>query len=228
VGTQPIDYCRRIESYLCQKNDGHLIRIAGPSFDLVSSWEARGVPLKVACRGIDRYFERYYAKGPRRRPVRIDFCEADVLDTFDEWRRATGLTTSAEAASPVHRGPSLPAHMERVLRRLTSARSTGALDAGFDDLIDRVAREFEIVAGGVRGAKRQAVVERLALLDRELMAAARASLEESSSVALRREADEELSSFRMAMSADAFDRAREAAIDRLVRERSGLPTIAYE
>ena len=33
--------------------------------------------------------------------------------------------------------------------------------------------------------------------------------------------------FRDAMAADAFARAREAAIDRLVRERFGLPTIAF-
>ena len=53
------------------------------------------MPLKVACRGIDRYFERYYAKGPRRRPVRVEFCDADVLDVFDEWRRAVGVPAAA-------------------------------------------------------------------------------------------------------------------------------------
>jgi hypothetical protein len=161
--------------------------------------------------------------------VRIDFCEADVLDTFDEWRRATGLTAAGDVSvGAVHRGPSLPAHMERVLRRLSSARATGALDAAFDELLDRVAREFDIAAGGVRGAKRQALVERLAQLDRELLAAVRARLDGSARAALSREADEELSSFRSAMSAEAFERAREAALDRLVRDRSGLPTIAYD
>ena len=70
---------------------GHLIRVVGPSFEIVSGWAAQGVPLKVAFAGIDRYFERYYRKGPRRRPVKIDFCDADVLDAFDEWRRALGL-----------------------------------------------------------------------------------------------------------------------------------------
>src|SRR5579872_2333485 len=83
------DYCREIERYLCRKNDGHLIRVVGPSFDLVSGWAASGVPLKIAFAGIDRYCERYYRQGPRRRPVRIDFCDADVLDVFDEWKRAT-------------------------------------------------------------------------------------------------------------------------------------------
>jgi len=29
-------YCRDIETYLCRKNDGHLIRIVGPSFEIVS------------------------------------------------------------------------------------------------------------------------------------------------------------------------------------------------
>ncbi len=85
------EFCRAVEVYLCRKNDGHLIRVVGPSFDVVSAWAEQGVPLKIAYAGIDRYFERYYRKGPRRRPVKIDFCDADVLDVFDEWRRAVGV-----------------------------------------------------------------------------------------------------------------------------------------
>ena len=65
------DYCRQLERYLCQKNEGHLIRIVGPAFGRVCAWAERGVPLKIAFRGIDRYCDRYYAQGPKRRPVRI-------------------------------------------------------------------------------------------------------------------------------------------------------------
>src|SRR6185295_2682253 len=96
-------YCRELETYLCRKNDGHLIRIAGPTFERVCGWAAMGVPLAVAFRGIDRYCERYYAKGPKRRPVRIDFCEADILELFDDWRRAVGVSASAaETDRPAH------------------------------------------------------------------------------------------------------------------------------
>ena len=239
MGTQPdvdgrsatADFCREIERYLCQKNDGHLIRITGPSFGLVSGWAARGVPIKVAFRGIDRYFERYYAKGPRRRPVRIDFCEADVLDVFDEWVRATGVTAQStagavngDAGTPVRHGPSLPAHLERVLRRLTSARASGVLDDAFDDLLDRVGREFD-AARAVRGAKRQALIDRLTALDRELLDMTRARLDARTLDDLAAEADAELAPFRAGMTAEAFARAREAAIDRLVRERAGLPMV---
>jgi hypothetical protein len=241
VATPSIDFCREIETYLCRKNDGHLIRVTGPSFDLVSGWAAQGVPLKVAFKGIDRYFERYYAKGPRRRPVKIDFCEADVLDVFDEWRRATGVTAVAGAAQsesesgsesqiPNPKSLSLPAHLERVVTRLTSARASGAIGETFDPIVDRVSSELDAArsqAHGVRGAARQALVDRLSALDAELVAEARRQLDEPELARLRREAEDELRAFRGGMTSDAFARAHEAAVGRLVRERFNLPTIAF-
>jgi len=236
------EYCRGIESYLCRKNDGHLIRVVGPSFEIVSRWAQQGVPLKVACAGIDRYFERYYRAGPRRRPVKIDFCEADVLDVFDEWRRAVGVGQHAEThnqsidnqsaisnqQSAIRR--SLPAHLERVVLRLSSARASGALGEAFDALIDRVSAELDAArekAGGLRGDARQKLLARLADVDADVLREARTLLDDAARATLAREAEEELAAFRAAMTADAYARAREAAVDRLVRERFGLPTIQY-
>jgi hypothetical protein len=101
----PAEYCRAIEAYLTRKNEGHLIRVAGPVFEQVSGWAAQGVPLAVAFRGIDRYCERYYAKGPRRRPVRVEFCEADILELFDDWRRAVGVAQLVDSSATRTRRP---------------------------------------------------------------------------------------------------------------------------
>jgi len=234
VGTEQVDFCREIETYLCRKNDGHLIRVTGPSFELVSRWAEQGIPLKVAYEGIDRYFERYYRKGPRRRPVKIDFCEADILDVFDEWRKAVGVTARAGEAGKSgragsdKRGVSLPAHLERVILKLTAARANGKLGDEFDVLIDRVNAELEIAraaAGGVRGDARQALLARLGALDDELLSGARAALKDADLSSLSREAEDELSSFRGRMAPDAFARARDGALSRLIRERFGLPTM---
>jgi hypothetical protein len=248
VGSEPLEvdrrsaieeFCREIEIYLCRKNDGHLIRVVGPSFELVSGWAEQGVPLKVAYTGIDRYFERYYRKGPRRRPVKIDFCEADVLDVFDEWRKATGIIQSSvaghQSSAESHHSSaggrqSLPAHLERVVLRLSSARANGSLGEAFDVLIDRVAGELDAArakAGGLRGSARQALVERLSALDAELLQQARAAQEESLRASMEREALQELEGFRSGMAAEAFARARDAVVDRLVRTHFGLPTIAF-
>jgi len=240
VGTEPVDFCREIETYLCKKNDGHLIRVTGPSFEIVSRWAEQGIPLKVAYEGIDRCFERYYRKGPRRRPVKIDFCEADVLDVYDEWRRAVGITSTGRAggtgeaggageAGPAGRaGRSLPAHLERVILKLSQARASGRLGDQFDALIDRVNAELEIArasAGGVRGEARQQLLARLEALDAELLRGARAGLSDADLGALSSEAAEELTSFRERMNAEAFAQARDRALSRLIRERFGLPTV---
>ena len=238
MGTEPVDYCREIETYLCRKNDGHLIRVVGPSFVRVSSWERQGIPLKIAFAGIDRYFERYYRQGPRRRPVKIDFCEADVLDVFDEWKRAVGVTRSAVggdesvsgSAAPSRNRSSLPEHLERVLTKLSSARAGGALDETFDGIIDAVARELDrarAAKSGLRGEARQAAIERLAALDRQLVEQARAATDASTRAACDRDAEEELAAFRSGMAPDAYARALEVAVDRIVRERFGLPSIAF-
>src|SRR6186997_1833039 len=122
-GGEPGDlgaYCRAIESHLCRRNEGHLVRVVGPAFDCVAGWAAKGVPLRVAYRGIDRCVDRFAAKQNRRRPVRIEFCDADVLDVFDEWRRAVLLPAASpggpgEEAQPGRRHASLTAHLDRVV-----------------------------------------------------------------------------------------------------------------
>ena len=233
------DYCRAVEAHLCRKNDGHLIRIVGPAFEQVCGWATRGVPLTVATRGIDRYFERYYAKGPRRRPVRVEFCEADVLDVFDEWRRALGITIAD--ASPVaeretqaesqqeRRHESLPAHLERVVARLTALRA-GA-DRSLDGTIDEIVREIDVARAGakaLRGDARQTLLDRLRTLDRALLEAAYAQCDEPSRQALMVEADSELAPFRARMAPEAYEQSRRAAVDRLLRERRALPVVAFE
>lgn len=227
------DYCRRIEAYLCQKNDGHLMRVVGPSFDLVSLWAVEGIPLKVAYEGIDRYCVRYYRSGPRRRPVRIDFCAADVRDAFDAWRRATGVTAAATPAGDAGEGssrrtPSLTEHLTRVIARLTDARVRGTLGPEADALIDTVSNELTCAQSssrGLRGEARQALLTRLEAADHALLVMARASLG-AALVELQREAEAELDAFRSQLAPEALAHARELATSRLIRERCRLPVIA--
>jgi HPt (histidine-containing phosphotransfer) domain-containing protein len=234
-GSDLATYCRQLEDYLCRKNDGHLIRIVGPTFEQVCGWAARGVPVKVAQLGIDRYFDRYYAKGPRRRPVQIQFCEADVFDLFDEWRRAVGVpgagtdsdASQEEGGASVRHG-SLPAHVDRVLARLTLVR--GAEDRSLDDTIDRFVRELDAARSavkGLRGEARAAFIARLQELDAELIDDARAQSIPEVLRQLEADADEELAPFRDRMAREVYERSRRAAVDRLIRERRRLPVITF-
>lgn len=230
----PSTYCREIETYLCRKNEGHLIRIVGPAFEQVCAWADRGVPLKIAFRGIDRCCERYQAKGLRRRPVRIEFCEADVLDAFDDWRRAVGVGGAGEdvnVAGRPERRASLSDHVERAAARLRAANRKEQSSAAFEELARSALRELEDLAAAARsarGASREAIVERLAVLDRDLANAALAGITRDAGDRLRREAAMELSPFEGRMAPEVRAAVLEAAYERLVREALGLPTLRYE
>ena len=229
----PEAYCRELESYLCRKNDGHLIRIVGPAFEQVCGWAARGIPLKVACRGVDRYFERYYAKGTRRRPIRIEFCEADVLDVFDEWRRAVGvpaLTPVAEGDASADARPhaTLAAHLERVVARLVAIRRPGE---PLDALVAASVQELDAArasANGLRGQARRALLDRLREIEGALIAAARQHASPRDLEQMAVEADSELAPFRDRMPDSSYAAAKDACINRLVRDRWKLPTIAFD
>jgi hypothetical protein len=221
------EYCREIETYLCRKNEGHLIRIVGPVFEKVSGWAAQGVPLAVAFKGIDAYCERYYAKGPRRRPVRIEFCEADVLELFDGWRRAVGVT-SVDAPVAREKHDSLPAHIDRAIARLTALRA-GKPPGVFADRIDESVRELDRLkpsAKQARGDARMAILDRLSALDAALLDVVRAGLDEAARADLRAQAEAEIAPFAARMTADARAAAVDAAFTRLVRDAAGLPILS--
>jgi hypothetical protein len=235
------EYCREIEAHLCRRNGGHLVRLVGPAFECVQRWIALGIPFKVACQGIDRHVERASARGTRRRPVRLEFCEADVLDAFDAWRRAVGLT-AADAAAPgdeaatgePHAAPrhaSLPAHLARAIARLTALRTGPGVDQDWSNALEEAARRIDaLTATGrrARGSARDAVVGELAAIDEALVrAAARLAPAEVKALA-DAEAAEDLAPYRGRLPADDFASALERARVRALRMRLGLPQIAFD
>jgi hypothetical protein len=229
---EPAEYCHQIEAYLCRKNEGHLIRIVGPAFEQVCGWAAMGVPLKVAFRGIDQYCDRYYAKGPRRRPVRIEFCEADILDLFDAWRRAIGVSAGdghREQSAP--RKPALARHLERAVSRLIAAGADGARSRTFVDQIGAVVAQLDRLAAdahGSRGEARTSILDTLRTLDDDLLRIARAEAPADLSARLDADAESELAPFKTRMPPAEFARARAAAVDRLLRDAFRLPRLTYD
>ena len=247
------DYCRELEAHLCRRNAGHLVRLVGPSFDLVRRWASSGIPLKVAQQGIDRFIDRAQTKGPRRRPIRIEFCEADVLEAFDAWRRAVGVradlgidetaagelaadgeTDGADADAGLSRRgrarESLSTHLDRVIVRLTALRAGGIAPA-WDAVLDETVRALDAIhpaSRRARGDARDRLLAELAAIDARLIDAAYHAAPPEVVAAAKREADVELEPFRGRLSAEAYESARRRSADRLLRNALPLPILAFE
>lgn len=233
------EYCRRVEAHLTRVNAGHLVRIVGAGFELVRRWAERGVPLSVVEYAISVKAERHEARGSKH-PLRIEFCEADVETSFAAWRRAIGLST-AHATQPElaaasddlpgePKRPSLTKHLDRAIDRLT--RAAGRLDEP-DSLRETIAGVLGDLTAlrdespRARGDARLALAARLPALDARLMDMARraASHERAALVA---EAEQDLAAYRGRLPGEAWARAVEATVDRLIRDRAGLPVLEVQ
>jgi hypothetical protein len=225
-------YCREVEAYLCRRNDGHLIRVVGPAFELVKGWAAQGIPLTLVREAIDRVVERAEKRAGRRRRVRIEFCDDEVLGAFDRWRRAVGVmqTAPAEAAGAPKRG-SLHAHVERVVVQLAAALGSDRAPAALQPAIQRALSALDRVQASsatARGAARDALIATLADIDRELVEAAAAALPAATLTALTADAAGELAAFRGRLPAAQWDAAVAAARGRLVRAAVGVPVVSFD
>ena len=232
------EYCRQVEDHLTRVNGGHLVRVVGPAFELVRRWAETGVPLSVVFRGIERKAERRSLGRPGR-PLRLEFCEGDVGAIFDAWRRAIGVSGAAAAidSGPDHesesdapkRKPSISKHVDRAIDRLSRAMGRVDWPASLRDEADRVLAALAVIrdeARVTRGAARDGLTERLQTLDSELSTAASAAAPPAVLAEVTADAERDLSPFRARLAGDAWRRSLAVTVDRLLRDRFGLPTLA--
>jgi hypothetical protein len=230
------EYCRGVEEHLARVNEGHIIRIVGPAFEMVRAWALEGIPLGIVCRGIDAKAERHRA-GRSMRPLRLEFCEGDVRALYDDWRRAVGAWSPDEgsdaASEPLppaveeRRRPSITRQLDRAIERVVAASGSLDLPDGLPDALTAILDDLVALRDQLRharGAARQALAERLVAIDRAIGDAARAAAG-TSLVDVESEARRELAAFRNRLPAEAWERSVRAGADRLLRERYNLPTL---
>jgi hypothetical protein len=228
------EYCRQVEAHLARVNAGEIIRITGAGFELVRGWALEGIPLSIVCHAVSLKAERHRA-GRSTRPLRIEFCTSDVRAVYTTWRRAVGMTAGPgasgdEQASPVDepRRISLTAHVQRAIDRLS--RSAGRLDLApaVRDVLDRTLQDLAALAERARGARgpaREALRTELAALDGRMITAARTAIGSAELDALAADAAAEIAAYRGRLAPDVWQRSVDLGVDRLLRDRLGLPTL---
>lgn len=233
------DYCRQVEAHLTRVNGGHLVRIVGPGFSLVRQWADEGVPLSAVFRGIEQKAERHKA-GASKRPLRIEFCEADVREVYDAWRRAIGVAPASVEGGD---GTSMPEadrgsgsarrsttrDLDRAVERLVAVAGRlelpEALREGVNGVLDQVLAIRDQLKGA-RGAARDAALAPLAEIDRTMLILARRAVPEAVMADIRSEAERDLLAFRDRLSVEAWQQAVDVTIDRGVRAHFALPDLA--
>jgi hypothetical protein len=231
------EFCRRVEEHLARVNEGQIIRVVGPAFDLVRGWAIEGVPLSVVTRGIDLKAERHRV-GRAARPLRLEFCDVDVRQVYSHWRRSVGLTgpgshseVGPDSREPAEKRPSLSRQLDRALDKLSRVAGRLDLPEAFRDAVGLAIRELSDLrdrSRSTRGEARTALVARLSSIDASLIRASREAVGSDVLEQLRRDAEADLSPYRTRLVADIWLRSVDRSIDQLVRDRLGLPTLSFD
>lgn len=236
------DYCRQVEAHLTRINGGHLVRVVGPGFALVKQWADEGVPLSVVFKGIEQKADRHKA-GASRRPLRIEFCESDVREVFEAWRRATGIAadggrsfSSGNAAGPEgpasigdepkRRSPSKS--IDRAIERLGRVAGRLELSDEFRDAVSHAIERLSAVREGLahsRGPARDPWLAQLEPIERDLMTQARRVVDAQVLRGLTEQAEREMAPYRDRLAPGAWQRAVTVTVERGVRAHLGLPTL---
>jgi hypothetical protein len=245
------EYCRIVEDHLTRVNGGHLVRIVGPAFELIRLWAEAGIPASVVFRGIALKAERH-RKGRAKRPLRLEFCEADVREVYRQWRRAVGLhgiedaangrsdpgdgshgpdaTDAAAGEQESRRRPSLTRHLDRAVDRFTRAMARVDIPDDLRAALEPLLQELvDVRTGGAnaRGAARDEIIRRWQEIDERLSTVLQSLAPEEARATARREAEAELASYRTRLTGDAWPRAISANVIRLLRERYGLGSYPF-
>ena len=231
------EYCRHVESHLAQVNAGEIIRITGAGFELVRSWALEGIPLSIVCHAVSQKAERHRA-GRATRPLRIEFCTADVREVYTAWRRAVGIrgtdgvagneATGVAAQAEDKRRVSLGRHLQRAIDRLSQSASRLDLAPAMRDALDAVLQDVAAIserARGARGAARESIASELAALDARMLTGVRAAVGAAGLERLNAEAAADLAGYRGRLAPDEWQRSVALGVDRLLRDQLGLPTL---
>ena len=144
---------------------------------------------------------------------------------------ASAAETGPDDAGVRHPHASLPAHLERVIVRLTTLRAGARFTAEADRTIADAIRELDAARAGaahLRGEARSAFIARLREIDLALVHEIRESIGSAERQVLEREAQDDLAPFKGGMTGEAYEHAVEASATRLLRDRTGLPIVAYD
>ena len=198
-----IAYLRAVEQRFRELRESPLL-LSPADFRLAQSWFERGVPLWLVLETISDMYARARAAG-RSGPRTLRYCRRAVDEAFAAW-------TAAQEG----RGERQPGEPDGVPRENVVARARTALEAS---RVPEPVRE-EIVAALVSLPD---TAEGWRELDDRLIRLCLDSLAPDERRGIETRAEALVAPYREAMREDVHERARRAAVKRLVRERFRIP-----
>jgi hypothetical protein len=233
------NYFTEIEEHFLRRRGGGLL-LTTLDWALIETWKESGIPLEAALRGIDTAFDRYDQRARKTRKINgLGWCSQAVLNAAEDMKEAavgasSEETSSEETSSRPGMAQSFePESVASFLRRnaelVSACKLPEAAGISMRSVAEHTALTLLNLAQDVefkKSSRLEDVERHLTVLEEKLFAALLATAPDEEIVAVRAEADRELSPYRRKMAAPQIEQLLKQYIHKQLLEKYGLPRLS--
>jgi len=230
------NYFTEIEEQFLRRRGGGLL-LTTLDWALIETWKDAGIPLEAALRGIDAAFDRYDQRPSKTKKVNsLAYCSQEVLTAAEDMKEAAvGAAAGEPASSESGAGQGFePETIATFLRRnadlLEAAKLPHSRRISVHDVAADCAAALRQLAQDLLKMKIASKLEdlerNLTVLEEKLFAALLTATPYEDIVAVRAQADRELSPYRHKMAAPQIEQLQKQYVHKSLLEKYALPRLS--
>jgi hypothetical protein len=230
------NYFTEIEEHYLRRRGGGLM-LSTLDWMLIETWKDSGVPLEAVLRGIDEAFDRYDQRPSKTRKINsLAWCSQAVLAAAEDMKEAAVGTASGETSSSKSNAAQgfEPEAIAIFLRRNSDLLEIANLPRQAGISVQAIAANttatLRKLASDIESKKSPARLEdlerQMTVLEEKLFAALLASASDEEILAVRTEADRELSPYRGKMTAPQIEQLQKQFVHKRLLEKYSLPRLS--
>jgi flagellar motility protein MotE (MotC chaperone) len=222
------NYFTEIEEHFQQRRGGILL-LSTLDWALIETWKDAGIPLEAALRGVDTAFDKYDQRPSKTRMVNsLAYCAQEVLAAAEDMKEAAVGSVREAGSNPGFDAAEIAAFLRKCASELEAARlpslpgiSPGEIARQTALTLNELATEIETKLPRLEDLER-----RLAVLEERLFAVLLAAIPDNEVIAVRTQADRELSPYRSKMPAPQIEQLQKQYAHKKLLEQYGLPRLS--
>jgi len=227
-------YFSEVEEHFLQRRGAPLI---GSTLDWaqIEIWKNAGIPLEAVLRGIDSAFDKYEQRKSKRHEKinSILWCAQAVLSAAEDMKEAAvGAAGSApstkSAAAQGFEPETIAAFLHRNADLLLAAKLPRSVGISVHVVATDCAAKLHNLAQELqtKSTRLEDLERHLTVLEEKLLAALLAATPDEDIVAVRAQADRELSPYRRKMAAPQIEQLQKQYVHKRLLEKYNLPRLS--
>jgi len=225
------NYFTEIEEHF-QKRFGGALLLSTIDWALIEVWKDAGIPLEAVLRGIDVTFDHYQRRPSKTRKVNsLGFCAQEVLSAAEEMKEAAVGSARPERQKDAGFQPSeIAAFLRRSAEQLKTAKLPEKSGLSASQMAKETANALREIAAEVVANNNLPRLEdlerRLSVAEEKLFAILLAATPDDDVIAVRAEADREMSPYRSKMPASQIEQLQKQYVRKRLLEKYRLPRLS--